>query len=539
MNHLRRIDKALSVEHELGVNGTTSTRWSNQDLNPVPENKRTWSSVDLASYWVSDQFSTATWDLGSTLVSLGLCARQAIPLSFVAFFVIGLVMSLNGRIGSTTHLSFPVVARSSFGMYGAYLPILARSILALLWLVILTYQGGRITVVMIGAIWPSFYNVKNTLPPDLGITTQEMIGFFVIWVFQAPLACVPVHKLKWFFLAKAWISAAGFFALFVWALVITKGKGFILTGYFDDSLLPYGSKSWAMISGLNAVTGLFSTVAINIPDFARFTRSTKAAWWQALIVPITGTIPVAIAICCAAAAEQHYGVQMYDPASLCGLFGSRAAQFFSAFAFWIATIGSNISANSISFATDITSIMPRYLTIFRCSVFAGLLCWATNPWRIVVDAPGFYAFLASYPVFLAPVATILFTDWYLVRRGKVDVRQLYNPKGCYAYFYGVNLRAVAAWICAMAPNLPGFAHAIIPSNPDVQPWTYMFAWYFSTITAFFWYLLFSWAFPPRSSFVDAAVYEMSEVGTDSNMQAGSIEKTYEQDKDCRSGVVAV
>jgi len=40
-----------------------------------------------------------------------------------------------------------------------------------------------------------------------------------------------------------------------------------------------------------------------------------------------------------------------------------------------------------SFATDITSVMPRYLTIFRCSALAGLLCWATCPWRIVNNAP--------------------------------------------------------------------------------------------------------------------------------------------------------
>lgn len=68
---------------------------------------------------------------------MGLCAREAIPLAFAGFFAVGIVLSLNGRIGSTLHTAFPVCARASFGMYGAYVPILVRSILALLWLVIL------------------------------------------------------------------------------------------------------------------------------------------------------------------------------------------------------------------------------------------------------------------------------------------------------------------------------------------------------------------------------------------------------------------
>lgn len=43
------------------------------------------------------------------LVGLGLCAREAIPLSFVGFFAIGIMLTINGNIGATTHCSFPVI----------------------------------------------------------------------------------------------------------------------------------------------------------------------------------------------------------------------------------------------------------------------------------------------------------------------------------------------------------------------------------------------------------------------------------------------
>lgn len=51
-------------------------------------------------------------------------------------------------------------------------------------------------------------------------------------------------------------------------------------------------------------------------------------------------------------------------------------------------------------------------------------------------------------MFIAPIATILATDFFVIRRGKVDVRELYNEHGIYSYTWGVNWRAFAAWICA-------------------------------------------------------------------------------------------
>ncbi|CEQ42610.1 SPOSA6832_04443 [Sporobolomyces salmonicolor] len=387
---------------------------------------------------------------------------------------------------------------------------------------------------MITAIWPSFGRIDNTLPENLGITTQEMVGFLLLWLVQAPLACIPVYRLKTFFSIKAYISMIAFLALFVWSLVITKGKGQIIAGPMDSSKFPQGSRSWAMVAGLNGIVGLYSTGII------------------------TGTIPVAISMLCAQAAQQLYGETIFDPASL--------SKFFAAFAWMVMTLGVNISANQISFATDITSLLPRYLTIFRASILASMLCWATNPWKIVTNAPSFIAFLGAYPVFLAPVATILATDFYLIRKRKVDVREFYDPNGIYRYTYGFNLRAIGAWICALAPNLPAFAHAVDASNPDVQPYTYYFSWCtaflspllprasaetymadpprtptdFSTITSFFWYLLFNKLFPPTSSLIEEAVYETDMLETDSEQATGSAEGWQkETDKEPTADVVSV
>lgn len=62
---------------------------------------------------------------------------------------------------------------------------------------------------------------------------------------------------------------------------------------------------------------------------------------------------------------------------------------------------------------------------------------------------------------------------------------------------------------SLAPNLPAFAHAIDPvSNPDLQPYTYRFSWYFSTIVGGLTYYIINLISPPKRSFVPEAVYDI-------------------------------
>lgn len=123
--------------------------------------------------------------------------------------------------------------------------------------------------------------------------------------------------------------------------------------------------------------------------------------------------------------------------------------------------------NSISFATDVTGLFPRYFTIMRATIAAGILTLAINPWQIVNNGGSFFNFIGAYPAFLAPVAMIMLVDWFAVRKGNVDIRDLYNPKGPFAYTYGFNWRAYAAWIISLAPNLP--VRSMLPADAGEGP----------------------------------------------------------------------
>ena len=43
--------------------------------------------------------------------------------------------------------------------------------------------------------------------------------------------------------------------------------------------------------------------------------------------------------------------------------------------------------------------------------------------------------------FMGPLAGVMCSDYYLVRKGKLNVKELYNPNGLYRYTHGWNWRA--------------------------------------------------------------------------------------------------
>jgi len=61
----------------------------------------------------------------------------------------------------------------------------------------------------------------------------------------------------------------------------------------------------------------------------------------------------------------------------------------------------------------------------------------------------------------------MITDYWLVRRGHMRLRDLYTTEkgGWYHYTLGVNWRGYVAYICGFAINAPGFIHTC---NPNIK-----------------------------------------------------------------------
>ena len=79
-----------------------------------------------------------------------------------------------------------------------------------------------------------------------------------------------------------------------------------------------------------------------------------------------------------------FGQVIWDPLKLIDRWDNRAAAFFTSFAFTLGTLGTNVSANSLSAGNDMTALWPRYINIRRGQVICAFLGgWAFCPWEIL------------------------------------------------------------------------------------------------------------------------------------------------------------
>lgn len=216
---------------------------------------------------------------------------------------------------------------------------------------------------MIRAIWPSYLNIPNHLPASAGITTQQMLSHFIFWSIQFPILLIAPHKLKWFFVFKAVVVLVVCTATVIAMTVKAGGSGDI----WDQEYTVHGAeRSWLTLASMMSVASGWATMATNVPDFTRYLKTSRGVYWQGLFLPMIGLILGLFGIICCSAAKVIYGEYIWDPVALAARWdgpAGRCGAFFVGLCWVVAQIGTNLSANVISYANDMLSLFPKYINI--------------------------------------------------------------------------------------------------------------------------------------------------------------------------------
>ncbi|KAI1432573.1 NCS1 nucleoside transporter [Xylaria sp. CBS 124048] len=504
--------------------------WTNRDMDPTPIEEQTWGIWSIIAYWATDVMNLAVFQTASAVLAVGLSWREAIPIMFVGNFVIAIPIVLNGALGSELHIPFSVAATSSFGYYLRYFPIVSRAILGMFWLGIQSVNGSQCITIILRSWAPSYNDIPNHVPESTGITTQGFISFFIFWLVQLPLLLIHPTKLKPLFWIKMIVVPVSTLALLGWAVHKAGGGGQI----FQQRATVSGSQyAFLWLSSMSSVSGVWATLSVNIPDFTRYAKGSKGQFIQLPAMPIIFTLCGAIGIVTTSAVRVFTGQELWNPLDIITLWlsygpGGRAAAFFVALSWFIGQVGTNITANCISAANDLTVLFPRWINIRRgCFIAAVISCWALVPWKILASASTFLAFLGGYAALIGPMAGIMATDYWLVKKQCIDLPALYNPAGRYRYTAGCNWRAVVAFIVPVAPLLPGLALAI--SGPAVIHVSsgianlYTFNWLFGFVTSIFLYALLNFFFPAKETLIQETVWDLDQVAVERYPRENDVE----------------
>ncbi|KAF4004660.1 Thiamine transporter THI72 [Saccharomyces cerevisiae] len=435
-----KISRALRFL-EIPVKNRASVNFlRNPDLQPIKSVNQTWGFWSNFAYWGVLSFNVGMWIGGSSALTVGLSYSETIGAFIIADLLTILFALANSSLGIIIRILMSIV------YYGSNA-----------WL-------GGLCVNMILDSWSHHYlHLPNTLSSKVAMTIKELIGFIIFHILTAFCYFMKPYHMNYILI---WSCVGTFFAMLGMVIYLTKsahGVGDLFTS--THSTVTGSKKAWAWVYTISYWYGSVSPGCTNQSDFSRFGSSNCAIWTGtivALLIPAT-LIPV-FGIIGASACEKLYGQTFWMPMDIFDNWlttnysaGARAATFFCGFCFVMSQISYTISNCGFASGMDLAGLLPKYVDIKRGAIFAACVSWACLPWNFYNSSSTFLTVMSSFGVVMTPIITVMICDNFLIRKRQYSVTNAFVLKGEYYFTKGVNWRAIVAWVCGMAPGLPGIA----------------------------------------------------------------------------------
>ncbi|XP_061337705.1 purine-uracil permease NCS1-like [Gastrolobium bilobum] len=464
---------------------------TNEDLKPTTPSQRTFSGFEMACLWVGLVVGVPSYYLAGSLVELGMAWWQGIATVVVANMILLVPLVLTGHAGTTYGISFPVLARSSFGIYGAHIPTLLRALVGCGWYGIESWIGGEAIFLLLPK------SVKETsfsqTLPWLGTSPLEFACFIAFWVAQLAIVWKGIDGIRELERYSAPILIVLTSCLLIWSYVKAGGFGHMLS--LSSKLS--NSEFWSIFfPSLTANISFWATVALNIPDFTRYAKSQNDQIIGHVGLPIFMGAFTFVGLAVTSSTKVIFGEVISNPIQLLGQIGGLTTSILAILGISLATITTNIAANVVAPANALVNLNPTWFTFRRGAILTALLGIAFQPWRLLKSSESFvYTWLVGYSALVGPIGGIVLADYYLVQKTNLTISDLYsrNPDGAYYYSGGFNMAAIVALVIGILLVVPGFLQnvGIATSIPNTFVVIYKNAWFISFFSAGFLYWVLS------------------------------------------------
>ncbi|MEP7148295.1 MAG: NCS1 family nucleobase:cation symporter-1 [Acidobacteriota bacterium] len=478
---------------ELREDLSSSPLW-NRDLAPTTINERTWSTWNIAALWIGMSVVITTYTLAGGFIEAGMTWWQAMMTILLGNCIVLIPMVLNAHAGTKYGVSFPVLARASFGTRGANIPAILRAIVACGWFGIQTWIGGTAIDALLTAVWSGWASFDTSIA---GNPLHTWISFFLFWLVQVVIILKGIEGIKYLETWSAPLLLLGGLILLVWATNAAGGIGNVLSG--SSALQKTSGTFWSIFPGaLTASVGYWATLSLNIPDFTRYAKSQRSQMLgQALGLPLTMTAFAFIGVAVTSATVIIYGEAIPDPVNLIQRFDNWIVILFAMLVIFVAQLSTNMAANVVSPSNDFSNLNPKRITYVTGGLITAVIGILMMPWQLM-SSMGAYIFtwLIGYSGLMGAIGGILICDYFLIRGRRLELAELFKTDGIYSYGSGFNWRAIVALVVAIAPVVPGFIRAATTSggrvsDPNLLDTLYVYAWFVTFGIAFVLYYLLS------------------------------------------------
>ncbi|GAA4697939.1 NCS1 family nucleobase:cation symporter-1 [Pseudonocardia yuanmonensis] len=419
-------------------------RLTNEDLAPL--RKQNWKSYNFFAFWMSDVHSVGGYVTAGSLFALGLAAWQVLIALLVGITIVYYLCNLVARPSQATGTPYPVISRVSFGVLGANIPAIIRGLIAVAWYGIQTYLASHSLVIVALKLWPGLAPLAEVGQYGFaGLSLLGWICFLAMWVLQAAVFWKGMEAIRRFI---DFCGPAVYVVMFLLAgyLVLRAGWSGIDLNLAEVDLSGWQSVG-VMITAIALIVSYFSGPMLNYGDFARYGRTfSDVKKGNLLGLPLNFIVFALLVVVTAAATLPVFGRLITDPVETVAQLDSTFAVVLGALTFMIATIGINIVANFVSPAFDFSNVDPQRISWRTGGMIAAVGSVLITPWNLYSSPDVIHYTLDTLGAFIGPLYGVLIADFYLIKKGRVVVDDLYTLRadGTYHYRKGYNPVAIVA-----------------------------------------------------------------------------------------------
>ncbi|MGY2746791.1 NCS1 family nucleobase:cation symporter-1 [Arthrobacter sp. UYCu723] len=454
-------------------------RLYNEDLAPATERK--WTSYSFFAVWMSAIHNIGTYTFVAGLFVIGLTGWQVLAAILIGTGILFFGMNWAGKMGQRTGVPFPVMARISFGIWGANIPALIRAVIAICWYGIQTYLASMAVVVLLLRIDPDLQQWQNQ--SFLGLSLLGWACFILLWILQLLVITRGMEAVRRF---QDWAGPI------VWAVMLGMAVWlFAMAGWnipMDLSIKPMagGDAFRGVLTGAFLLVATYATMLLNYCDFTRFAKSARSVvrgnFWG---IPVNFAAFAAISITMTIGTVVVFGEAITDPALILARVPDTTVLVIGAVMFIVATIGVNVVLNFVSPAYDLANVWPKHINFRRGGIISAVLALLVMPWNLYSNPVVVNYFLGGLGAFLGPLFGIMAADYFLINRGVINIKDLYRSDETGEYFFrkGFNPKAIAVFvptailaaIMALVPGLESVAAFAWPAGLVTAGVGYFFA----------------------------------------------------------------
>jgi NCS1 nucleoside transporter family len=384
-------------------------------IEPIPDADRDSTGLQQMWIWAGANIAPVNWALGALGIILKLGLWEIIGVIVIGNLIGCAIFAAFTVIGHKTGVNQMVLSRSAFGVRGAYLPSVLMFLMTLCWIGVNTYFPVKIAVAILGQ-----FGVPDTWLVEIIIITLVMAlqvsigvyGFYAIRTFEK--YTVPVT-----------VAIMVLMSILAWT---QPG----VVNWSHASSLPPGAHL-AMITLLMTAIGVgwgisWVTWASDYSRFVPRSVPSSSVFWYSYIGMFVPTVWLAILGATIASTTLDT-----DPAKMVSavfggptsilvllmvLHGPIATNILNVYSAALAALSAGFNFSRVALAT-IVGVAGYVVTVYF--IFAPSFAKAFDNWMI------------SLLLWMSPWAGIILADFYIKRKGKIEVAELYRSPETSAY----------------------------------------------------------------------------------------------------------